>query len=210
MAAGRAGNRLAIIGANLDGALWPARPRMSCCRSGVPTLEMVWRSRRRRPASRSRRPRTPWKPYRSSSAHNPDRPPPPMLGAGYSPLSWSSWRTWPNVKRPRVASTDRLALDESSGSPDLDRLRPTSSGTEATRGLLPSAGQATGVRCSQLGPPRGRCHPAMAALYLHPSWCPAAHVSWDIVRTRNPNGNLRDVQTFTSIEWADSTRLRAP
>jgi hypothetical protein len=119
MAAGRAGSRLAIIGADLDGALWAARPRMSCCRSGVPTLEMVWRSRRRRPASRSRRPRTPWKPYRSSSAHNPDRPRPPMLGAGYSPLSWSSWRTWPNVKRPRVASTDRLALDEAQGLPTL-------------------------------------------------------------------------------------------
>jgi len=47
------------------------------------------------------------------------RPGPPTLGAGYSPLSWSSWRTWPKVKRPRVASTDRLALDEAQDLPTL-------------------------------------------------------------------------------------------
>ena len=118
--AGRAGQSAGDRGCRpRQGAVRAAHPRTSCCRSEVSTLEMVWCSRRRRPASRSRGPRTRWKPYRSSSAHHPARPRAPMLDAGYSPLSWSSWRTWPKVKRPRVASTDRLALDEAQDLPTL-------------------------------------------------------------------------------------------
>ncbi len=53
-----------------------------------------------------------------------------------------AWRSWPNVKRPRVASTDRLALDEAQDLLTLivfaqargEQTKLTASGTEATHG----------------------------------------------------------------------------
>jgi len=65
-----------------------------------------------------------------------------ILAAKLVELPDVAWRSWPNVKRPRVASTDRLALDEAQDLLTLivfaqargEQTKLTASGTEATHG----------------------------------------------------------------------------